>query len=437
MAGSFRRTALHSTIILCVLVLASALLPAAASAACYNGRCPTGEDDDSDQRVSLNITLSVSPEGSGRIEVNGEELEDDVYVTLQGDVVELEAVAERGYEFAGWTGSFTSSENPWETPFYNHKTLTANFVLEKERLSTHEVRGLSVDIPEETEALNADGSELDDVSIKVVKAHDVPEGMMVVSRVYDVAPDGATFDPPITLAIEYEQGDVPEGVDDELTLAWFDGDVGAWTPLDSDVDESDGIIRAEVAHFSEFCVLAPAPEGAAAVAPASGSGPAPLTSPGFSLSNLEISPCSANAGESVSISVQAQYSGSETQGVSRIVLSIDGAVVDEQEVTLGAGEGGRVGFSYTPSTDGAHEVNVNGLQGILSVTPAAPVALSQAVALAQEDDSFHLELPGLPSFSWLRGWGTIGCVAAGAVLLLLLLSLPLLRRRILRYRYDI
>jgi len=435
MAGSFRRTALHSTLVLCALVLTSALLPATASAACYSGRCPTGEDDDADRRVSLNITLNVSPAGSGHIEVNGKKFEDDVYVTLQGDVVKLEAIPARGYEFAGWTGSATSSENPWEAPFYNHKTLTANFVAESGRLSTQEVKGLLIEIAEGTEALNADGSELDDVSIKVVKSHDIPEDMTVVSRVYDVAPHGATFDPPITLSIEYDEGGLPEGVDaNELTVAWFDEDAGSWMPLDSDVDEREGIVHAAVSHFSEFCVLAPAP-ASAAMPVASGS--APLTAPGFSLSGLQVEPSSAAAGRPVTVSLRAYYSGPDADGVCQVALRVDGAVVDQQEIVLPAGESGNVTFSYTPSTAGAHEIDVNGLQGGLSVAPAAPVVLSQAVALAQEKDTFRLDVPGVPSFSWLRGWGTIVCIAAGAVLLLLLLSLPLLRRRILRYRYDI
>ncbi len=441
MAGSFRRTALHSTLILCALILTSALLPGAVGAACYNGRCPTGEYDDSDRRVNVNITLSVSPEGSGHIEVNGKELEDDVYVALQGDVVKLEAVPERGYEFAGWTGSFASSANPWETPFYNHKTLTANFVPERERLSAREVKGLSVEIPEDTEALNADGSELDDVSIKVVKSHDIPDGMIVVSRVYDVAPNGATFDPPIMLSIEYDQSSVPAGVDeDEMALAWFDEAAGAWALLDSEVDEGDGIVSAEVSHFSEFCVLSPVPAAAAAT----GASPAAFaaataTSPGFSLSGLAVEPSSAAAGQPVTVSLKASYAGPDADGITEVMLRVDGVVVDQQEVIVPAGDSTRVTFNYTPSAEGAHEIDVNGLQGGLSVTPAAPVALSQAVARAQADDSLHLPIPELPSLSlsWLRGWGTIGCVAAGAVLLLLLLSLPLLRRRILRYRYDI
>lgn len=435
MASTLRRTLLHSTLLLLALAATIPLLPAQADAAgCYNGRCPTGEDDD-DERVQVNITLSVSPEDSGRIEVNGDELEDDVFVAFQGDTVELEAVPARGYEFAGWTGSLTSDENPWETPFYNHKTITANFVLEREELSSREKSGLSVNIPDGTEAFDADGNALDDVSIKVIKAHDIPESMLAVSRVYEVAPSGATFDPPITLSLEYDSDSVPAGVDiDELTVAWFDVEAGAWTPLTSDVDEGDGIVSAEVSHFSEFCVLSPAPASASGLSAVSGT---LLTSPGFSLSQLDVSPSSVSAGETVSVSVLAHYEGASAEGMSQVVLRVDGAVVDEQQVKLSAGDSAEVTFAFTATADGPHEIDVNGLLTGFSVTPAAaPVALSQAVALAQDESSFQLQAPSLPSFTWLGGWQS-PAIAVTAVVVVLLLLLPMVRRRILRYRYDI
>ncbi len=437
MASSLRRPLLHSALLLLIVVATIAVLPGQVDAAGCK-RCPTGESDESDSRVEVNITLSASPKDGGRIDVNGDEFEGDVFVAFQGDVVELEAVPARGYEFAGWTGSLTSDENPWETPFYNHKTITANFVLEKQDLSLREKSGLSVDIPDGTEALDPDGNDLADVSIKVIKAHDIPDSLMAVSRVYEVAPSGATFDPPITLTVEYDQDSVPAGVDDdELAVAWFDDEAGTWTPLNSDVDEDDGIVTAEVSHFSEFCVLSPAP--VAGVATVSGTaGTAALTSPGFSLSQLDVSPSSVSAGETIAVSVLAHYEGASAEGVSQVVLRVDGAVVDEQQVKLSAGDSAEVTFTFTASTDGPHEIDVNGLLAGFSVAATvAPAALSQAVALAEQDESsFQLQVPSLPSFTW-PGSLQPAAIAITAVVVLLLLLLPLVRRRILRYRYDI
>ncbi len=431
MGHSYRWFFFRGALIVSACLIALTALPGYASAACYSGRCPSGESDDSDARVQVNITLSVSPEDAGYIEVNGKELTDDVFVAYQGDTVTLEAVAERGYEFDGWTGSLSCDQNPWVTPFYNHKQITANFVPVHVTPTGRQSRGLAIEIPEDTEALSPDGEELDDISISVIKAHDVPEAMVAVSRVYDVTPSGATFDPPIIMSIEYDEDSLPDGTNaDELKVAWFDEDAGTWSPLKSNVDEKDGVVTAEVTHFSEFCVLSPAPVTATG-------GATPATSPGFSLSGLTVTPSTAAAGDNVSISVMATYGGSNNDGVSNVVLRVDGIVVGQQQVTLPSGQSTSVVFSYVPSAEGPHEVDVNGLQAGLNVTlSAAPAALSQAVALAQESDSFELPAPSVSVFSWLHGWQPSAVIITAAVVALLLL-LPFVRRRILRYRYDI
>ncbi|MCK9356663.1 MAG: hypothetical protein M0R22_05915 [Dehalococcoidia bacterium] len=434
MGTGFRRTLRHGTLLVFALVAATVLFPAQAYAGCA---CGGGSEDESGSRPEVNITLRVAPADGGYVKVDGEELEDDIYVASQGDKLELEAVPAQGYRFVRWSGSVVSSENPVERECYNHKDITANFVLEKESLSQLEKSGLSVDIPDGTEALDADGNELDDVSIEVAAVHDVPTTMTVVSRVYDVLPSGATFDPPITLTFEYDQASVPAGVDEnELTVAWFDEESGAWTPLKSDVNEEDGIVTADVAHFSEFCVLSPTP--------ASGlSGTGQPTSPGFSLSQLEVSPSSVAAGEPVTVSVLAHYEGASSDGASLVVLRVDGTEVDQQQVTLPSGESAEVAFTFTPSTGGPHEIDVNGLLGGLNViSVASPLALSQAVALAQDGGSFQLEAPSQPeapgqsSFSWLRGWPPVAVVVMGVVVVLLVLFLLLLVRQAFRRRYD-
>ena len=122
MAISMGRTLRHGTFLALALVAATVLYPAQAYAGCCSGGCPTGE------RATVNITLRVTPAGSGYIKVNGDEVDDDVYVAFQGDELELEAVPAQGYVFDKWSVSINSGQNPMEKLFYTHDDITATFV---------------------------------------------------------------------------------------------------------------------------------------------------------------------------------------------------------------------------------------------------------------------------------------------------------------------
>ncbi len=271
------------------LFLTLALPPSAADAACRGGLCPAGGDDDSDRKVQVNITLSVVPEEAGIIEVNGDELETGVFEATQGDIVVLEALPASGYEFDHWSGSLSSTDNPLETPFYNHKSITANFVSDKDEADSapDDESALVVRIPNGTTARDADGDEVTDVSVDVRQPHDVPDDRVMVNQVFDLGPDGATFDPPLRVVLPYDPGELPDGVrEDELRAAYYDDASDTWVELPSVVDEDDMTVTADVSHFTEFSVLAPKPESSAL----------PLTAPGFSISSLAITPAEAQGG---------------------------------------------------------------------------------------------------------------------------------------------
>jgi len=378
--------------------------------------------------------------------MNGVPLESDSFVVTQGTEVTLEVVEGSGWEFESWSGSMSSTDNPWTTPFYNNKTLVANL----SRSSSDEEQekdndgdgvdfGISVDI-DDSEALNADGEPFDVVEIDVTSAHDVPADTLIIGSVFDLGPDGAEFDPPAPLSIEYSRGQLPVGVDEsDLVIAYFDDDTNEWVVLHSVVDEEAGVVETEVSHFTQFCLLAPEPVPAAAA----------LFAPGFSFSELVVPPDGAQVGQPFSVAVTASYSGSEASATSQVQVLLDGEVATVESVTLSSGESRMIELTFVPEEDGAHLVDVKGLQGTVDVAPAtAPTVLSEAMNRAEKDTfeapAFSLpalpELPGVPSVSlpslpasW--NWHAGAVVAVGLALLLLLL--PLLRRRILRYRYDI
>ncbi|MBE9506108.1 MAG: hypothetical protein IMY84_04760 [Chloroflexi bacterium] len=413
------------------LFLTLAVLPSTADAWCWGGRCPSGDDDDSDRKVQVNITLSVVPEEAGIIEVDGDELDTDVFEVTQGKVVVLEAVPASGYEFDYWSGSLSSTDNPLEMPFYNHKTITAHFVShvsqKKEPDSARDDgSALVVLIPKGTTARDADGDEVTDVSVDMRQQHDVASDRVMAGQVFDLGPDGATFDPPLPIVLPYDPWELPDGVrEDELRVAYYDDASDTWVELPSVVDQDGMTVTAEVSHFTEFSIIAPKPE----------SDVLPLMAPGFSISSLTVAPAQPRVGDTVTVSVVARYDGSDAEGSSAVVLSLNGEVVRELSITLEQGESKTVAFTVSTQDEATYEVDVNGVGGTFSVAAAAPPeALSQAVALAEEDSSAFsgIRLPGWPALDWQPV-----ALIAGVVVLPLLLLLPLLKRRFLRYRYDI
>lgn len=411
-------------------------MPGVVQGACYGGHCPTGEDT-GESKVDVHITIAIEPAGAGSVEVDGEDLEEDSFKVTQGETVTLEANPDRGYEFVGWSGSVTSTKNPLVTPFYNNKSITAHFAPEEKTDPASET--VSVRIPEGTTALKPGGDEVTSVTVDTVRRHHTPDHMVIISDVYDLGPDGATFEPALPMELPYDEDELPDGIEpSDLVIAFFDEDSETWIQLESSVD--DGVVEASVAHFTDFCIMAPRPEGVAVVS---------LTGsiPGFSLSGLDVSPVEPRVGEAVTVSVVASYSGEAVEGGTIVTLEIDGAAIESREVIIASGESHRVEFTYVPTSDSTHTVVVNGLEGVFEVAPAAPpAALTEAVALA-EADSFQLPDLSLPSLSVSSGLPDLRATYAGAHwwwvllaglgLLTLVVALPLLRRRVLRMRYDI
>ncbi|MFW6102964.1 MAG: InlB B-repeat-containing protein [Chloroflexota bacterium] len=436
-----------SASVLLVGIALLALLPGIVEgrSPCRGGRCPT-PGDDGETKCELKISITIEPADAGTVMVNGEELEEGSSLITQGEPVTLEANPEQGYVFADWSGDITSTDNPLDTPFYNHKSITASFALQEDPETT-EPAALQVDIPDDTTALHPDGGEVTSVSAHTRRPHDSPDDKAIVGDVYELGPDGATFDPALPLSLPYDDDELPEGVDEsDLVIAWFDEETHEWVELDSTVDETDQVVTALADHFTDFCVLAAIPETTAPTV-ATATTPSSANTPGLSLSGLSISPVNPRLGEEVNVSVVASYSGDSTEGRATVTLTFDGEAVESKDVSVPADTTETVAFTYVPSTETIHTISVNGLQGTMEVASSAtPSALAEAVARAEED-SFALPsvslpdaqaVPGLPGAGGLNlepHWWWI--LLAALLLLTLVIALPLVRRYIIRYRYDI
>ena len=319
----------------------------------------------------MSLEVDVSPLGSGSIEVDGDapcslNSYPDTIGIETGDDVLLEAIPESGYHFVNWSGEpvwdgeSTSIENPTEVRVINAMDITAHFAADSNEFISED-KIISITIPDGATALDGEGNPLTDVKFLVVESvPDPPEGVSIVGPPYQLGPDGATFDPPVTLTWNYDPADIPDGVDEEeLGITYYDEDAARWQELESTVHPETNTITAPVGHFTTFTVIAPL-----STAPAA-----------FTLSPLSISPPEVSAGEPVSISLVVTNTG-EVAGSHTATLKINGAIVETREVSLVGGTSETVTFATSHDETGIHSIEVNGLTG--SFTVKAPIVATPA-----------------------------------------------------------
>lgn len=413
------------------LLAASCLVafPAAAAAqSCYGGYCGSGDGDDSETKAEVHVTITVEPAPGGAVLVNGEEVGDSTFTALQGDTLALEAVPAHGYVFERWSDWFTETAPYIEAPIYNHKTLVAHFVEAADEPAPREPAPSEnvILVPQGTVALDAKGRALTKVTVELRRPRALPTATILIGDVYNLQPDGATFDPPLPVSLPYDISSLPAGVDEEaLSVAVYDASAQDWISLPSVVDTGAHVVKAEASHLSEFAVVAPIVAGSV-----------PLITPGFSFSSLFVSPADPEVGQDMVATVMATYSGDNAQAHTRVFATLDGVLTAETQIALSPGDQVPVRFTFQPTSEGSHTVEVNGLSETVVVTPArAASILAQAVELAEQDQFIPVQAT---QESFFARWRTVLYVAGAFVLVVL--AGPLLnsmRRRVLRARYDL
>ncbi|MFC2072901.1 hypothetical protein ACFLUU_09465, partial [Chloroflexota bacterium] len=190
----------------------------------------------------------------------------------------------------------------------------------------------------------------------------------IIGLVYELAPDGATFDPPITLTFTYDPIEISETVDESsMVIARWDKDANEWITLeDSIVDPETYTISASVSYFTIFTIInrtaipRTAPEEIA-------------TAGIFSVSNLYIYPANPHPGDEVRIVVSVANTG-DAGGSYIVSLSVDGRIEEERTINVAAGDSQLVDFYITREKVGRHSVIVGGLRGSFTIeAPAPPV----------------------------------------------------------------
>ena len=323
----------------------------------------------------MSLEVDVSPLGSGSIEVDGDapcslNSYPDTIGIETGDNVLLEAIPESGYHFVNWSGEpvwdgeSTSSENPTEVRVINAMDITAHFAADSNEFISED-KIISITIPDGATALDGEGNLLTDVEFVAIESvPDPPEGVSIIGLPYQLGPDGATFDPPVTLTWRYDPADIPDGVDEEeLVIAYYDEDADEWQELEFEVDPGSDTLSAYIDHFSTFAVIAPL-----STAPAT-----------FTIGSLSISPPEVSAGEPVAISLVVTNTG-EVAGSYTATLKINGVIAETVGVTVAGGGSETVTFTTSHDETGIHSVDVNGLPGFFTVKEGASPPIAAAPA---------------------------------------------------------
>jgi len=247
------------------------------------------------------------------------------------------------------------------TPVINSVTEKGRFT--EDVTAKSEDRKVELHIPKDTIGKNKAGSFLTSISIKEVEdPPDPPEQSNVIANVYDFGPDGATFDPAISLTVEYRESKIPAGVAEEnLVVAYWDKEAKEWIELEGTVDPENNTITVKISHFTNFTILAH-------TRPAS-----------FTVTDLSIDPTEVGIGETVTISAIVTNTGDLT-GTDEVILKVNGDEVEVEEVEVIGGDGEKISFRVTTDAAGTYTVDINGLTGsfvvkekVLSFTAPPPV----------------------------------------------------------------
>ncbi len=214
---------------------------------------------------------------------------------------------------------------------------------------------INIHIPKNTYCLDEKGKKLKGITIVEEKAPETPEGYVLLGKAYDLGPDSATFKPYLRLTLAYEDGDVPEGVEEEnLYITYYDN---GWIPLDAVVNIEENKVSANITHFTNFAIMAKL------------SPPPPPAK--FVLSNLNIIPTEVKPGEEVTITVEVANIGGR-EGSCTVSLLINNALEETKKVTLAPKAVKTVVFTVIREEPGSYSVAVDGLSGSFTVAVAPP-----------------------------------------------------------------
>lgn len=234
-------------------------------------------------------------------------------------------------------------------------------------------------IVKNTKLTYANGSILEKLSIIKLASPSKPPVKKTILRVYEFGPEGATFNPGVTLTLKYDPKALTEG--STLELAFWDG--YKWKGLESQIDATAGKVVTQITHFSQYALLAEIP----------------LVAAKFEVSNLKVSSMEVKAGEKVTVQIDITNVGGN-QGQYNIILNINGYKEANRQDTLEAHQRQRLSFDIYRNAPGNYVIDINGSTASFTVMePASLTSIPNHVPTTTVSQSVPTEISQVPQSS--------------------------------------
>ncbi len=215
---------------------------------------------------------------------------------------------------------------------------------------------LTLDIPRNTVGKTKGGDPLPEVRLTAVPIPpSPPKDKGFIGLNYDLKPNGATFDPPITITFAYNLNWIPAGLGPEnLTVGYYNADTGQWVMLDAKditIDPATNTIKAKISHFTYYSVMA-------YTAPAE-----------FTVSELTVPATAIGIAEKAVFSTMVANTG-DVAGTYKLTLKINGVEVASKSINVPGHGSKKVSFETVQGKAGTYKVEIDGITGTFTVQPS-------------------------------------------------------------------
>ena len=253
----------------------------------------------------------------------------------------------------------TGSDETAITNVYNYVSASGKF--NSDVIANSNDDNVKIHIPQNTIGSNSMGLKLMNIAITKLRqtVPSPPNNGVILGGVYDLSPDGAKFSPTVKLSMGYSNYQKPTGVSEKnLVIGMYDWTNKRWQLIPSFVQYGNGIVTAEIGHFSTYAVLA-------YTRPAS-----------FDVTRITTSAESIAVGTNMDIQALVVNHGDLTDTYN-VCCMIDGVSYGMEEVTLDGGDSTTVTFTVTSEILGLHTIQIGLLETSFTVTePYAPATFT-------------------------------------------------------------